>query len=74
MSETRIDHRAKETAWLQRGPGTNDGGPPGAVSAPIALRTPRWIWAWILPIVILGMLVMARSVLGPFIMPMDKEY
>ena len=67
MSETRIDHRAKETAWLQRGPGTNQGPVPVVSVAPVTIRTPRWIWAWILPVVIIGMLIMARSVLGPFV-------
>ncbi|HUS15784.1 MAG TPA: AI-2E family transporter [Chloroflexia bacterium] len=34
---------------------------------PPALRTPRWIWAWMLPALILIMLFMARRVLGPFV-------
>lgn len=38
---------------------------PGGVTA--ALRTPRWIWAWILPALLVWMLYMTRQVLGPFV-------
>jgi predicted PurR-regulated permease PerM len=30
-------------------------------------RTPRWIWGWALPVVILVLLYMVRRVLGPFV-------
>jgi predicted PurR-regulated permease PerM len=39
---------------------------PAAPVAP-APRTPRWIWAWFLPLLLLLLLYMARAVLGPFI-------
>ena len=37
---------------------------PAAVAA---RRTPRWIWGWALPVVILVLLYMVRRVLGPFV-------
>src|SRR5207249_725223 len=30
-------------------------------------RTPRWLWLWLLPLVVLLMFYLARHVLGPFI-------
>src|SRR5690349_1297343 len=36
-------------------------------TAVAARRTPRWIWGWALPVVILVLLYMVRRVLGPFV-------
>ena len=39
--------------------------PLGGVTA--TLRTPRWVWAWMLPVLLVWMLYMTRHVLGPFV-------
>ena len=36
----------------------------GPTSAP---RTPPWVWAWMLPVLLLVFLWMIRSILGPFV-------
>ncbi|MDQ2807937.1 MAG: AI-2E family transporter [Chloroflexota bacterium] len=46
--------------------------PPGEVTA--ALRTPRWLWAWILPALLVWMLYMTRTVLGPFVIAAVLAY
>ncbi len=35
--------------------------------AQVAARTPRWVWAWTLPLVLLIFLYLARGILGPFV-------
>ncbi len=80
MNEYKIDYKAKETAWVHRGsPDSNGGTTPEIQPAPqapgttsptsgtIRTKTPRWLWAWILPLLLVGMLIMARGVLGPFV-------
>lgn len=58
MSSNELTQDANEAA--QMGPST---------AAPtLSVRgTPRWIWAWTFPLVIILMLYLARRVLGPFV-------
>ncbi len=46
--------------------------PVGEVTA--TLRTPRWLWAWILPALLVWMLYMTRTVLGPFVIAAVLAY
>lgn len=45
-----------------------------AGSGTTVLRTPRWIWAWILPALLIWMLYMTRQVLGPFVIAAVLAY
>jgi len=54
-----IDHDAQIARDL--------GPPPDEHSAITSWRTPRWIWAWMIPVLLLVLLIMARRVLGPFV-------
>jgi predicted PurR-regulated permease PerM len=46
------------------GPASKEAPAPAAVTT---RRTPRWIWGWALPVVILVLLYMVRRMLGPFV-------
>ncbi len=67
MPESEIDQDAQEAARL--GPATNGAnkGSTGSRSATAATRTPRWVWAWMLPGAIIIFLYLARGILGPFV-------
>ncbi|MGI8587195.1 MAG: AI-2E family transporter [Chloroflexia bacterium] len=61
MPESEIDQDAKNARQIPAGGNQAD------LTAPTPFRTPRWIWAWALPAALLVLLIMARQVLGPFV-------
>jgi predicted PurR-regulated permease PerM len=58
MAGSELNQDAQEAGSL---------GPAPTTATVAARRTPRWIWAWALPVVILVLLYMVRRVLGPFV-------
>ena len=64
MPEHQLDKDAKEAAQLG----------PAPVEGSALARTPRWVWAWVLPLVVILLLYMARRVLGPFIIAAVLAY
>ncbi len=58
MPENLADRDARRAAAF--GPAPDAAGPPGQ-------RTPRWLLVWLLPLLALMLLYMARTILGPFI-------
>lgn len=67
MEKSILQRDAKEATRITPGPLATAAASTPASTVPFAMRTPRWIWAWILPLLIVGMLFMARKILGPFL-------
>ncbi len=58
MSDKELQQDAKVAEEL---------GPSPVRATRATLHTPRWMWAWMLPIAVLVMLYLARTILGPFV-------